>query len=64
MASASALKNIIVVGGSYVGKATAQELAKIIPSTHRVLLIEPHSHFHHLFAFVRSSAFSFSVLPK
>jgi 2-polyprenyl-6-methoxyphenol hydroxylase-like FAD-dependent oxidoreductase len=50
---ATALKNVIVVGGSYVGKATAQELAKIIPSTHRVLLIEPHSHFHHLFAFVR-----------
>ncbi|KAL3454607.1 hypothetical protein BJX65DRAFT_260857 [Aspergillus insuetus] len=54
----SALKNVIVVGGSYVGKATAQELAKIIPSTHRVLLIEPHSHFHHLFAFPR-----FAILP-
>jgi 2-polyprenyl-6-methoxyphenol hydroxylase-like FAD-dependent oxidoreductase len=51
---ATALKNVIVVGGSYVGKATAQELARIIPSTHRVLLIEPHSHFHHLFAFVCS----------
>jgi 2-polyprenyl-6-methoxyphenol hydroxylase-like FAD-dependent oxidoreductase len=49
---ATTLKNVIVVGGSYVGKATAQELARIIPSTHRVLLIEPHSHFHHLFAFV------------
>ncbi|KAL3457988.1 hypothetical protein BJX64DRAFT_237690 [Aspergillus heterothallicus] len=55
---ASTLKNIIVVGGSYVGKATAQELAKIIPETHRVLLIEPHSHFHHLFAFPR-----FAILP-
>ncbi|KAJ0422221.1 hypothetical protein BJY00DRAFT_280437 [Aspergillus carlsbadensis] len=55
---ASALKNVIVVGGSYVGKATAQELARIIPSTHRVLLVEPHSHFHHLFAFPR-----FAILP-
>ncbi|RDW70683.1 NAD(P)/FAD-dependent oxidoreductase [Aspergillus mulundensis] len=55
---ASALKNIIVVGGSYVGKSTAQELAKVVPNTHRVLLIEPHSHFHHLFAFPR-----FAILP-
>ncbi|PTU23546.1 hypothetical protein P175DRAFT_0515404 [Aspergillus ochraceoroseus IBT 24754] len=47
------LKNIIVVGGSYVGKSTAQELARIVPHTHRVLLVEPHSHFHHLFAFPR-----------
>lgn len=33
---ASALRNIIVVGGSFVGKATAQELAAVIPNTHRV----------------------------
>ncbi|KAF9884561.1 hypothetical protein FE257_001506 [Aspergillus nanangensis] len=50
---ASSLKNIIVVGGSYVGKATAQELARLVPETHRVLLVEPHTHFHHLFAFPR-----------
>ncbi|KAL2815861.1 hypothetical protein BDW59DRAFT_153591 [Aspergillus cavernicola] len=55
---ASALKNIIVVGGSYVGKTTAQELARIVPNTHRILLIEPHSHFHHLFAFPR-----FAIVP-
>ncbi|KAL4869199.1 hypothetical protein BDV12DRAFT_208738 [Aspergillus spectabilis] len=55
----STLRNIIVVGGSYVGKATAQELARLVPgSTHRVLLIEPHSHFHHLFAFPR-----FAIVP-
>ncbi|KAL4959053.1 NAD(P)/FAD-dependent oxidoreductase [Aspergillus stella-maris] len=58
MATAKALKNIIVVGGSYVGKSTAQELARSLPTSHRVLLIEPHSHFHHLFAFPR-----FAVLP-
>ncbi|KAI1171278.1 FAD/NAD(P)-binding domain-containing protein [Nemania sp. FL0916] len=55
---AASLKNIIVVGGSYVGVATTQGLANLIPSTHRVLLIEPHSHFHHLFAFPR-----FAILP-
>ncbi|KAL4941680.1 hypothetical protein BDV06DRAFT_193981 [Aspergillus oleicola] len=58
MATTSALKNIIVVGGSYVGKSTAQELARNLPASHRVLLIEPHSHFHHLFAFPR-----FAILP-
>ncbi|OQD68739.1 hypothetical protein PENDEC_c031G06450 [Penicillium decumbens] len=47
------LRNVIVIGGSFVGRATAQELAKVIPPTHRVLLIEGHSHFHHLFTFPR-----------
>ncbi|KAF7137102.1 hypothetical protein CNMCM5793_007115 [Aspergillus hiratsukae] len=55
---AAPLKNVIVVGGSYVGRATAQELARVIPETYRVLLIEPHSHFHHLFAFPR-----FAIVP-
>ncbi|RAQ50858.1 amid-like NADH oxidoreductase [Aspergillus flavus] len=54
----STLRNIIVVGGSYVGKTTAQELAQVVPNTHRVLLIEPHSHFHHLFTFPR-----FAIVP-
>ncbi|XHG06565.1 hypothetical protein AWENTII_009754 [Aspergillus wentii] len=52
------LKNIIVVGGSFVGRTTAQELARVLPDTHRVLLIEPHSHFHHLFTFPR-----FAIVP-
>ncbi|KAJ5569378.1 hypothetical protein N7450_011864 [Penicillium hetheringtonii] len=55
---ANTLRNIIVVGGSFVGRSTAQELAKIIPPTHRVLLTEPHSHFHHLFTFPR-----FAIVP-
>ncbi|KAF7592168.1 hypothetical protein BBP40_000655 [Aspergillus hancockii] len=55
---ASSLRNVIVVGGSYVGKTTAQELAQHLPNTHRVLLIEPHSHFHHLFTFPR-----FAIVP-
>ncbi|KAJ5086235.1 hypothetical protein NUU61_007542 [Penicillium alfredii] len=52
------LRNIIVVGGSFVGRITAQELARVIPATHRVLLTEPHSHFHHLFTFPR-----FAIVP-
>ncbi|KAJ5212799.1 uncharacterized protein N7498_004445 [Penicillium cinerascens] len=47
------LRNVIVIGGSFVGRTTAQELAKFIPPTHRILLIECHSHFHHLFTFPR-----------
>ncbi|KAA8643816.1 hypothetical protein EYZ11_007581 [Aspergillus tanneri] len=55
---ATPLRNIVVVGGSYVGKTAAQELARRMPDTHRVLLVEPHSHFHHLFTFPR-----FAVIP-
>ncbi|KAI8948379.1 FAD/NAD(P)-binding domain-containing protein [Xylaria longipes] len=54
----ASLRNVIVIGGSYVGVATTKGLANLLPSTHRVLLIEPHSHFHHLFAFPR-----FAILP-
>ncbi|WYZ44692.1 hypothetical protein EsH8_VIII_000008 [Colletotrichum jinshuiense] len=53
------LKNVVILGGSYVGLATAKELAATLPASHRILLVEPHSHFHHLFAFPR-----FSVVPK
>ncbi|PTD06946.1 Apoptosis-inducing factor B [Fusarium culmorum] len=53
------LKNVIVVGGSFVGLAAVKELAALLPVTHRVLLIEPHSHFHHLFAFPR-----FAIVPE
>ncbi|KAK3346141.1 hypothetical protein B0T25DRAFT_462460 [Lasiosphaeria hispida] len=55
----TALRNVVVVGGSYVGINAAKELATLLPATHRVLLIEPHSHFHHLFAFPR-----FAILPS
>ncbi|KAI0536849.1 hypothetical protein GGR58DRAFT_375744 [Xylaria digitata] len=55
---ATGLRNIVVVGGSFAGAATSQGLANLLPSTHRVLLIEPHSHFHYLFAFPR-----FSIVP-
>lgn len=47
------LRNIVVVGGSYVGVNAAQQLAKSLAGRFRVLLIEKHSHFQHLFAFPR-----------
>ncbi|ROW04893.1 hypothetical protein VMCG_04907 [Cytospora schulzeri] len=56
---ASSLRNVVVVGGSYVGVSAAKELANVLPATHRVLLIDPHSHFNHLFAFPR-----FAILPN
>ncbi|KAJ5602238.1 hypothetical protein N7510_011772 [Penicillium lagena] len=56
--ASNSLRNIVVVGGSFVGRTTAQELARLIPPTHRVLLTEPHSHFHHLFTFPR-----FAIVP-
>ncbi|POS81009.1 oxidoreductase [Diaporthe helianthi] len=52
------LRNVVVIGGSYVGINAAKELANVLPATHRVLLIDPHSHFNHLFAFPR-----FAILP-
>ncbi|KAF2152170.1 FAD/NAD(P)-binding domain-containing protein [Myriangium duriaei CBS 260.36] len=47
------LRNIVVIGGSYVGVNTAQQLAKAFAGRFNVLLIEKNSHFQHLFAFPR-----------
>lgn len=55
-ATPTPLKNIVVVGGSYVGLATldalktAFEPAKGKKRTHRVIVVERNSHFGHLFA--------------
>ena len=46
-------KNVLVIGGSYVGSRAAAELALALPPSHRVVLVEPHSHFQHLFVFPR-----------
>ena len=48
-----ATKNVIVIGGSYVGLNTAESLANASQGRFRVLLIEKNSHFQHLFAFPR-----------
>lgn len=46
-------KNVVVIGGSYVGLNVAESLAKASNDNFRVLLIEKNSHFQHLFAFPR-----------
>ncbi|KAJ4334038.1 hypothetical protein N0V95_009272, partial [Ascochyta clinopodiicola] len=46
-------KNVVVVGGSYVGLSVAESLAKTSQDRFRVLLVEKNSHFQHLFAFPR-----------
>ena len=52
------LRYLVVIGGSYVGVNTAQQLANAFAGRFRVLLIEKNSHFQHLFAFPR-----FAVVP-
>ena len=49
----STSRNVIVVGGSYVGLNLAESLAKASQDRFRVLLVEKNSHFQHLFAFPR-----------
>ncbi|KAI0270044.1 FAD/NAD-P-binding domain-containing protein [Gloeopeniophorella convolvens] len=51
-------KNIVVVGGSYVGTRAADLIAQRLHDTHRTILIEQHSHFHNLFDFPR-----YAVVP-
>ncbi|KAM0787304.1 hypothetical protein ACM66B_007080 [Microbotryomycetes sp. NB124-2] len=54
------MRNIVVVGASYVGLGAANELVKLLPQeSHRVILLDKHSHFHHLFAFPR-----FAIVPE
>lgn len=43
---------------SEINKNTARELMTIAPATHRVLLVEPHSHFNHIFTFPRFAILS------
>lgn len=50
---------VAIVGGSYVGMRLAQALIPVLPPTHRVVVVEANSHFHHLFTFPR-----FSVLHR
>ncbi|KAI8158101.1 hypothetical protein K4K49_004934 [Colletotrichum sp. SAR 10_70] len=50
------LKNVVVLGGSLLWASLP--LLCQHPTAWQILLVEPHSHFHHLFAFPR-----FAVLP-
>ncbi|GAA5962740.1 hypothetical protein JCM3765_006187 [Sporobolomyces pararoseus] len=55
------MKNIVVVGGSYVGLMATQEVIKLLPqgSDCRVVVVEKNSHFSHLFAYPR-----FAIVPS
>ncbi|KAJ1575817.1 hypothetical protein NDA12_006603 [Ustilago hordei] len=57
--AATTPSTIAIVGGSYVGMRLAQALVPVLPPTHRVVVVEANSHFHHLFTFPR-----FSVLHR
>ncbi|SCV74527.1 BQ2448_7556 [Microbotryum intermedium] len=61
----TALKNVIVVGASYVGMMAAKELMAKLDGDegkkdrYRVIVVEKQSHFSHLFAFPR-----FAIVPS
>lgn len=59
MAKQTTTSTVAVVGGSYVGMRLAQALVPVLPPSHRVVVIEANSHFHHLFTFPR-----FAVLHR
>jgi NADH dehydrogenase FAD-containing subunit len=46
-------KNVLVIGGSYVGLNLAESLATSSRGRFRIMVIEKNSHFQHLFAFPR-----------
>ncbi|KZV82503.1 FAD/NAD(P)-binding domain-containing protein [Exidia glandulosa HHB12029] len=52
------LKNVLVIGSAYGGGRAARLLAQGLPKTHRVVIIDKHSHFNHLYLFPR-----YGVLP-
>lgn len=56
--STESTKNVVVLGGSYGGMHAAMVLAKKLPPSHRVILVERNSHFNHLYVFPR-----FTVYP-
>ncbi|KAG0020173.1 hypothetical protein BGZ80_004646 [Entomortierella chlamydospora] len=51
-------KNVVIIGGSCVAVSSMLTAKKIMPSTHRLIIIEKHSHFHYMFAFPRASVIS------
>ncbi|KAJ7765027.1 FAD/NAD-P-binding domain-containing protein [Mycena maculata] len=51
--STTAKKNIVVVGGSYVGIKFVDTIAPEVFETHNTVLVEKNSHFEHIFAFPR-----------
>ncbi|KXS15624.1 FAD/NAD(P)-binding domain-containing protein [Gonapodya prolifera JEL478] len=48
-------KNIVIGGGSYGGCAALLALRDKLPAGYRIIVVEPRSHFHYTFAFLRAS---------
>ncbi|KAF8257660.1 FAD/NAD-P-binding domain-containing protein [Lactarius quietus] len=48
-------RNVVVIGGSYAGTKAVELIAARMHPTHRTILVEPHTHFHHLYALPRYS---------
>ncbi|KAJ3033554.1 hypothetical protein HDV00_006065 [Rhizophlyctis rosea] len=50
------VKNVVAIGGSILGQAITLLLRQTpLPPTHRLLIIERHSHAHYMFAFPRAA---------
>ncbi|KAJ3339437.1 hypothetical protein HDU93_008252 [Gonapodya sp. JEL0774] len=49
------VKNIVIVGGSWAGCSAVLAARNKLPSDYRIIVIEPRSHFHYTFAFLRAS---------
>ncbi|KAF9896481.1 hypothetical protein BX616_007376, partial [Lobosporangium transversale] len=58
MSQSAPKKNVVIIGGSCVAIAATMIAKKSLPSTHRVIIIEKHSHFHYMFAFPRACVIS------
>ncbi|KAH7100976.1 FAD/NAD(P)-binding domain-containing protein [Auriculariales sp. MPI-PUGE-AT-0066] len=52
------VKNVVVLGAAYAGARSAKLLARSLPDSHRVVVIDKNSHFNHLYLFPR-----YGVLP-
>ncbi|BGP26297.1 hypothetical protein JCM10295v2_005243 [Rhodotorula toruloides] len=51
----SATKNVVVLGTSYAGSHAAELLARTLPPSHRVVVVDRQSHFNHLYLHPRVS---------
>lgn len=48
-------KNVVIIGGSFAGFFTAQQLIQMLPTGYKVILIEKNEHLHYVFNFPRFS---------
>ncbi|KAG0261285.1 hypothetical protein DFQ27_003072 [Actinomortierella ambigua] len=51
-------KNVVIIGGSCCAVSSMLTAKTILPKTHRLIVIEKHSHFHYMFAFPRATVIS------